>query len=117
MVVDDDWDNKTLKEEIKEEKAFQKADGDYQQALRRYAEAKERYEWNLAHGPNARCPTPRCGHTMRFSQARMATKFVCSKCNGMFPVRMAVANWTPPPPPKEPLPPKRKPSLIKRIFG
>jgi hypothetical protein len=117
MTVDDDWDNKTLKEEIKEEKAFQQADGEYQQAMRRYKEAMERYKWNIANGPNARCPNPRCGHTVRFKPSRINTQFICSKCTGVFTVRMAMANWTAPPAPREPQPPKRKPSLIKRIFG
>ena len=86
MVVDDDWDNKTFKEEIKEERAFQKADGDYQEALRRYKEAMEHYKWNLANGPNARCPNPSCRHTMRFKASRINTQYICSKCAGVFTV-------------------------------
>jgi hypothetical protein len=115
LPVDDDLDNKTLKEEIKEEKAFQKADTDYQESLRAWKLAMERYQWNIDHGPNARCPNQRCRNVMRISSPKGPGQ--CKRCLGFFPRSQMIANWTPPPPPKQPLPPKRKPSLLKRIFG
>ncbi len=116
MPVNDDWSNKDLKQAIKEEKEWQWLDGDFQERKRRWLEAMEHYREFLLTGPNSRCPDRKCGYTLRFSPSRTG-KYVCPKCHGHFTVSQARACYSPPPPPKEPLPPRRKPSLLKRLFG
>jgi hypothetical protein len=117
LQVDPTADSKTLKHQVEEAEKEAAADAEYQARLRQYERAREEWRNRVATGPNARCPNPKCHHTMRFNPSRIGTQFLCSSCNGVFPVRMAMARWTPPPPPKEPLPPKKNPGLWKRIFG
>jgi hypothetical protein len=117
LQVDPTADSKTLRHQVEEGEKEAAADAEYQARLRHYERAKEEWRNRVATGPNAHCPNPKCRHTMRFNPSRIGTQFLCSSCNGVFPVRMAMARWTPPPPPKEPLPPKKNPGLWKRIFG
>ena len=116
MVVDDDWDNKTFKEEIKEERAFQKADGDYQEAC-----ADIRKRWSTTSGIS---PTGR----MRVPEPFVPTHHAFQGIPDQHPVYLLEMRrgvhrdhgngaLDGPAAPKEPQPPKRKPSLLKRIFG
>lgn len=117
LLVDPTADSKTLKHQVEEGKKEVAADVEYQAVHRAWERAMEDYRHRVATGPNAVCPNPRCHHTMRFNPSRIGTQFLCSSCNGVFPVRMAMARWKTPPPPKEPQRPKKNPGLWKRIFG
>jgi hypothetical protein len=117
LLVDPTADFKTLKHQVEEGEKEVAADAEFGAVHRAWERAMEDYNERIATGPNARCPNPRCRHAMRFNPSRIGTQFICSACNRIFPVRMAMAHWTPPPPPREPQRPKRNPSLWKRIFG
>ena len=116
MIVNDDWNNKDLKQAIKEEKEFQWLDTEYQARKRRWLETVAERNELLLTGPNARCPDRRCGYQLRFSPSRTG-KYVCPHCHGHYTVSQARSCFVPPPVPREPLPPRRKPSLLKRMFG
>jgi hypothetical protein len=117
LEVDPTADSKTLKHQVEEGEKEVAADADYQAKRRQYERDLEAWKRRVESGPNAVCPNNKCRHTMHFPQSRIGTQFICSGCNGIFPVRMAMARWTPPRPPKEPLPPKKNPGLWRRIFG
>lgn len=113
LLVSDDWDNKKLREEIKIERKFRADDTSYQEKLRLYRLALERHREFLRTGPNARCA---CGHSTRFSAARVNTQFLCPRCRNISPVSQAMARWRPPSPPKPPTPPSRNQSFFNRLF-
>ncbi len=111
--VDPNWDLKTLKQQVEDAERELKMDADYQAALRQHERDMEAYRERLRHGPNARCPAPRCGWT--FHTNRTSGQFGCSRCNGFYNIRSARAHWTLPPPPKEPMPPGKSPGIWGRI--
>ena len=117
LQVDPTVDSKALKHQVEEGEKEAAADADYQARLRQYERDLDAWKHRVATGPNARCPNPKCRYAMHISDGRLNTKGVCPRCGAFFPCRAARANFTPPPPPREPLPPKKNPGLLKRVFG
>ena len=110
---DPSLDAKTLRQQVEDAEKELAADADYQAQLREWERAMAAYERRLANGPNARCP--HCRNTFR-TRADPKHNLKCLRCGTQFSVGKARAFWSPPPPPKKPLPPKKNPGLLWRIF-
>ena len=85
LKYEEDWPTAELKAKVLEaesDKDYQLDDVDHQAALRRYEEARDRYLEFLKTGPNARCV---CGHTTRFSAARIKTQYRLPQMPGNLP--------------------------------
>ena len=116
LEADPAWDLKTLRQMVWDAEEDARLDADYQAKLRNWERAKEAYLNMLKHGPNSRCPY--CTHAMRINPAWAKKDLQCPRCRSFFNGYRALALWVKPPPPREPLPPQKKPpSWFKRNFG
>ena len=114
LTPDPSLDARTLKQQVEDAEKELAADADYQAQLREWERAMAAYERKLADGTNARCPNPGCRNPMRIVNTK--GKGQCKRCLAMFPRTQAIALYKPPPPPKKPLPPKKNPGLLWRLF-
>ena len=115
LEVDPGWDSKALRKQVEDAEEDLANDAKYQAEHRAWERAMEEYKHQLAHGVNARCTNPRCRRPMRISPSSAKRTLQCKACLTQFGGSRAMALWTPPPPPKEPVPPGKK-SFLARIF-
>lgn len=114
LEVDLSWDSKALRKQVEDAEEDVAKDAAYQAERREWERAMEQYKYQLAHGPNARCP--RCKKPLRVSPGAAKRTLQCKACLTSFGGSRAMALWKPPPPPKEPTPPGRKSSFLRRLF-
>jgi hypothetical protein len=113
LLVDKTVDYKVLKEQVEKGEKEYAADAKLQADIRQYEENLKVRDYLLKHGPNCRCPNPKCRY--QFRSERKNGQFICPKCRGLFNITQAKANMPPPP---MPVYPKRDdPNLLDRVKG
>ena len=113
VAVDPAWELKTLREQVKGAQEEARLDADYQAAHRKWERDMEQYNHNKFYGPNARCP--QCKYAMTINSDRYTVQ--CRKCLYRFGGGRGWAMWEAPKPPEEPQPPRKNPSIFRRVLG
>ncbi len=112
--VNPSWDIATLRKQVSLVRDYVNGDASYQLKHQIWEEAMERWKGERERGPNARCP--QCKVAFR-SRADAKHSLKCLRCGVMFSAGRARAFWTPPPPPKEPVPPQMPKGLLGSFFS
>jgi hypothetical protein len=100
LIVDKTLPYKELKKVVEKGEHKFAANGRNQSKLRQYEKNLEVRKYLVEHGPNARCPNPKCHYQWRTN--RKDGQFICPKCRGLFNITQAKANMPPPPMPAYP---------------
>ncbi len=99
------WPSKELRHNVEKREKWLAGNEAYQGALQDHDEAMGRYEWELRHGKNARCPGG-CGYQMRINPAWARKDLQCPACRTFFTGVRAIALGVKPKKPKPPVLPK-----------
>ena len=98
------WPTKELRQHVEDREKYVANNVKFQAALRGFDEEIARYEWELKHGKNAKCP--RCAHQMRINPASAKKDLQCPACRYFFTGSRAIALGVKPRKPVKPTPPK-----------